>query len=578
MHSSPADKRRTAGDPVQPGKVYLVGAGPGHPELLTLKAAELLKIGDVIIYDRLIQEEVLALAKPSAERVYMGKTAGRHESRQDEIHELLLRKAQEGKTVIRLKGGDPFVFGRGGEEAEYLAEHGVRFEVVPGVSSVFAAPACAGIAVTHRDMASAVAIVTGHEANDHQSRLNWDAIAGIDTLVFLMAVHSVARIVQELLARGRDPDTPAAMIQMAFWHGEKAVTGTLATIAADIERSGIVPPATLVIGNVVQLRKKLQQADRDLRRRPDGSSRFEPAPAPDQLLRLATGGMASQVLRLALAASLFDKLEEWCSAADLAKTLCFNTRAVEELLECLVSLGLIESGPSGFRNLELASRYLASDSPHSLKPALLYQASLGEPWTGLYRYVMDGRQLAAARRIQEPYELSCECLARFAAPHVMEKADLGSCGPILIVGWGAEAYREAAVSRWPKLDVEVLNPFREGLSDQALTSIPPGPYGAVLLSGLLASSERGQVQRMLEVAAGALSGRGTLLLRDAFLPACAVSPPEVVLAALGRHVVRGGCRNWSFERLRNALVRLGFAAISSQPLPAGSLLVAARKA
>ena len=176
------------------GKVYLVGAGPGHPELLTLKAAKLLETGDVIVYDRLIQEEVLALAKPSAERIYMGKKVGIHESRQDEIHELLLRKAREGKIVVRLKGGDPFLFGRGGEEAEFLAGHGVPFEVVPGVSSALAAPLSAGIAVTHRDAASAIAIVTGHEASRQESRLNWQALAGMDTLVFLMAVRNTGRI------------------------------------------------------------------------------------------------------------------------------------------------------------------------------------------------------------------------------------------------------------------------------------------------------------------------------------------------------------------------------------------------
>ena len=135
---------------LQPGKVYIVGAGPGHPELLTLKAAELLRTCDVVVYDRLIQEEVLALAKPSAEKIYMGKPVGRHETRQQEIHELLVRKAREGKVVVRLKGGDPFVFGRGGEEAEYLADHGIPFEVIPGVSSAFAGPLAAGIAVTHR--------------------------------------------------------------------------------------------------------------------------------------------------------------------------------------------------------------------------------------------------------------------------------------------------------------------------------------------------------------------------------------------------------------------------------------------
>ena len=224
------------------GKVYLVGAGPGHPELLTVKAVKLLEASDVIIYDRLIQEEILALAKPSAERIYLGKSVGIHESRQEEICEMLVRKAREGQMVVRLKGGDPFLFGRGGEEAEYLAEHGVPFEVVPGVSSALAAPASAGIAITHRESASSVAIVTGHEANREHSRTNWAALAGIDTLVFLMAVHTVERVAAELIAHGRDPETPAAMIQMAFWHGEKVITATLGSIAAEVERAGIEPP------------------------------------------------------------------------------------------------------------------------------------------------------------------------------------------------------------------------------------------------------------------------------------------------------------------------------------------------
>ena len=194
-----------------PGKVYLVGAGPGHPELLTLKAARLLERAAVVVYDRLVQEEVLALTDPACERIYMGKPLGRHDSRQDEIHQLLLRKSREGKLVVRLKGGDPFLFGRGGEEAEFLAAHGVPFEVIPGVSSALAAPASAGIAVTHRDMASAVAFVTGHEAAE-TSRLDWQALSRIDTLVFLMAVHNAGRITRNLIACGRPPATPAAPI------------------------------------------------------------------------------------------------------------------------------------------------------------------------------------------------------------------------------------------------------------------------------------------------------------------------------------------------------------------------------
>ena len=239
------------------GKVYLVGAGPGDPGLLTLKAADLLKTADVIVYDRLIQEEVLALAKPSAERIYMGQPIGRHESRQDEVHALLLQKSREGKLVVRLKGGDPFLFGRGGEEAEYLAEHGIPFEVIPGVSSALAAPRAAGIAVTHRDLASSVTIVTGHECKSEPSRIDWDALSKLDTLVFLMGVHNLRKISRSLIEHGRSPETPAAMIQMAFWPGQQVVTGTLARIADEVERSGIQPPATLVVGEVVRLREKL---------------------------------------------------------------------------------------------------------------------------------------------------------------------------------------------------------------------------------------------------------------------------------------------------------------------------------
>jgi uroporphyrinogen III methyltransferase/synthase len=240
------------------GKVYLVGAGPGHPDLLTIRGAELLKTAEVIVYDRLIQDEVLALAKCSAEKIFMGKPLGKHASRQDEIHDLLVRKAREGKTVVRLKGGDPFLFGRGGEEAEYLAEHGIPFEVVPGVSSCLSAPLSAGIAVTHRDRASSVAIVTGHSADGNDDRLDWCALSKVDTLVVLMGVHNAAHVAQHLMAAGRSADTPVAAIQMAFWPGECVVSATLGTIADEVRRANIEAPATLVIGEAVSLREKLK--------------------------------------------------------------------------------------------------------------------------------------------------------------------------------------------------------------------------------------------------------------------------------------------------------------------------------
>jgi len=245
------------------GKVYLVGAGPGHPDLLTVRAVRLIQAGDVIVYDRLIQGEVLTLAKPSAEKLFMGKFLGKHASRQEEIHEMLVRKAREGKTVIRLKGGDPFLFGRGGEEAEYLVEHGVAFEVVPGVSSCLSAPLSAGIAVTHRDVASSVAIVTGHNSTGNHDRVDWEALSKVDTLVILMGVHNVEHIARALIAAGRTIDTPAAMVQMAFWPGQQIIVGTLATIGEEVRRAHVEAPATLVIGEVVRLHDKLKHASLD---------------------------------------------------------------------------------------------------------------------------------------------------------------------------------------------------------------------------------------------------------------------------------------------------------------------------
>lgn len=240
------------------GKVILVGAGPGAPDLLTLRAARMIAEADVLVYDRLIQPGVLAMAKPAAEMIDMGKTPGHH-TIQDQIQRVLVDKAREGKIVVRLKGGDPFVFGRGGEEIEYLAEHGIPFEVVPGVSSCLAAPLSAGIAITHRDFSSSVAIVTGHSAEGHEERIDWHAVACMDTAIFLMGVHNVETIAQHLIAAGRAPSTPAAIIQMAFWPGERVITGSLETIAALVRRDGIEPPATLVVGEVVRLRHKLQE-------------------------------------------------------------------------------------------------------------------------------------------------------------------------------------------------------------------------------------------------------------------------------------------------------------------------------
>ncbi len=532
----------------------------------------------MVVYDRLIQEEVLAFVKPSAERVYMGKPVGRHDSRQEEAHEVLVRKAREGKMVVRLKGGDPFVFGRGGEEAEYLADHGIPFEVIPGVTSAFAAPLSAGIAVTHRDAASSVAVVTGHEATKDHERVSWQALVGIDTVVFLMGVSNVEMISRTLIAHGRSPETPAAMIQMAFWHDERAVTGTLATIADEVREAGIRPPATLVVGEVVRRREKIQRAQRDLQRRADGSSRFEPAPAPDELLRLAAAGLGSQVLGYALELSLFDHLEVASEPATLAKSLGLDTGAVGEMLAALTALGVLENRPEGYRNLELASRYLCAGSPATLREALLHQARVAGGWSTLAAYAREGCADFIPTHDEAEHEASSEALARFAAPSVAERLDLGSLGPVLLVGYGSDAYREEIAARWPQLEFTAVNPFSNGRIPLSLVGhLAPGgqPYGAIILSGLLASASRGEVQQMLGAATARLRPGGLLALHDTFLPAGALPPPEVVLGSLGRRMHRGGCRTWSMDRLETALGALGFPNVEAHPLPAGTLLVTA---
>lgn len=238
------------------GTVYLVGAGPGDPELLTLRAARLLEAADAVVYDRLVAREVIALAPASAARFDVGKAPGRHTASQEEINALLVRLAREGKKVVRLKGGDPFVFGRGAEEAAVLAEEGVRFEVVPGVSSAVAAPAAAGIPLTCRGIAASVAILSGH-ASAGGKEPDWGAIARLDTAVILMGAGSLDRIADALMAAGRAGSTPAAIIERAFSDGERTVAGTLATIAAAARLAGVGSPATLVVGEVAAFGERL---------------------------------------------------------------------------------------------------------------------------------------------------------------------------------------------------------------------------------------------------------------------------------------------------------------------------------
>lgn len=239
------------------GKVYLVGAGPGDPGLLTVRGLERLRAADVIVYDQLVNPEILAEASPVAAKIYVGKQAGHHCAAQPDINRLLIEYAREGREVVRLKGGDPFVFGRGGEEAAALADAGIPFEIVPGVSSAVAVPAYAGIPLTHRGVASSFAVVTGHPARNASSSVEWAKLArAVDTLVVLMGLKNLPRIVAELLAGGVSPETPAAVIRQGTIHEQESVTGTLENI---VERAAhLQSPAVIVLGNVVQLNEQLQ--------------------------------------------------------------------------------------------------------------------------------------------------------------------------------------------------------------------------------------------------------------------------------------------------------------------------------
>ncbi len=254
-----SDRSDATGPGVRAGTVYLIGAGPGDPGLLTLRGAECLARADVVVYDYLANPVLLRHARPEAERLYVGKQGGGPRTEQQAINALIIERAKAGKSVARLKGGDPFVFGRGGEEAEELAAAGIPFEVVPGVTSAIAAPAYAGIPLTHRDHASSVVFVTGHEdPGKERSRIDWAALAtGIDTLVFFMATRTLPEVVGRLLEHGRPPETPVAVVRWGTTPEQETVVGTLADIVEQVRERGIRPPALTVVGEVVRLRERL---------------------------------------------------------------------------------------------------------------------------------------------------------------------------------------------------------------------------------------------------------------------------------------------------------------------------------
>lgn len=242
------------------GKVYICGAGPGDPNLLTLKAAKLLSTCDVILYDRLVNKRIIEIASQHSKKVYVGRESGDPTNNQLNTNELMLKFANDGKKVLRLKGGDPFIFGRGGEEAEFLSKNRIRFEIVPGVSSLNGASVYAGIPLTHRDYSSSVVILTGHEAIDKKkSSIRWKAVTrAADTIVIFMGLEQLRHIISNLTSAGLNKNTKIAIIQNATSSVQQVITGSLQNIESKVKLKKVQSPSIIIVGNVVGIQKKIQ--------------------------------------------------------------------------------------------------------------------------------------------------------------------------------------------------------------------------------------------------------------------------------------------------------------------------------
>ena len=336
------------------GKVYLVGAGPGDPGLLTLRGKECLEQADVVLYDYLANPRLLDYAPAKAERIYVGRRGRGAYQDQREVNRLIIEKARAGLVVVRLKGGDPFVFGRGGEEAEAVAAAGLSFEVVPGVTSAVAAPAYAGIPVTHRTMASTVTFVTGHEdPTKGEARLEWPRLAAADgTLVFLMGMKNLPTIVERLAAEGKSPDTPVALIRWGTRADQRTVVGTLGDIVAKADEARLEPPTTIVVGSVVALREQLNWFET----RPLFGKRIlvtrakEQAGELSQLLRAYGGDPVECPTIQVVPPASWNELDEAIAGLNLYHWLVFTSvNGVRPFMERLRQRGLDARALSGLK-------------------------------------------------------------------------------------------------------------------------------------------------------------------------------------------------------------------------------------
>lgn len=315
------------------GTVFLVGAGPGDPRLLTVGAMECMKRAEVVVYDHLADESILSYAPADAELIYVGKQSCKHTMRQEDINVLLADKAAEGKTVVRLKGGDPFVFGRGGEEALLLLERGIPFEILPGVTSAVSVPAYAGIPVTHRGVAVSFAVVTGHEdPTKAHSNIRWEhLVTGVDTLVFLMGVANIPVITKKLIEHGRPADTPAAFIRWGTHPEQETYVTTVGEAAETVVRAGIRPPAIFIVGDVVKLRDKLRWFDRPATRPLFGKrilvtrARVQASALTEKLTALGAACIEAPVIRIAPPADGYAALDGAIAELNAYQWLIFTS-------------------------------------------------------------------------------------------------------------------------------------------------------------------------------------------------------------------------------------------------------------